>query len=106
LPTQVTRESYRTALLPNYPNPFNPETWIPFTLENESEVTVHIYDVKGARIRTLSLGRREPGEHASRAASAYWDGRNEQGEATASGVYVIELQAGDTRIVRRMTVAK
>jgi hypothetical protein len=106
LPTQVTRESYRTALLPNYPNPFNPETWIPFTLESESEVTVHIYDVKGARIRTLSLGRREPGEHASRAASAYWDGRNEQGEATASGVYVIELQAGDTRIVRRMTVAK
>ena len=106
LPTRLAREAYRTALLPNYPNPFNPETWIPFTLKSESEVTVHVYDVKGARIRTLALGRREPGEHASREAAAYWDGRNERGEAAASGVYFIELQAGDTHIVRRMTVSK
>ena len=106
LPVQTAGETYRTALLPNFPNPFNPETWIPFALESASEVTVDIYDARGERVRTLDLGRREAGEYASRDEAAYWDGRNERGEAAASGVYFVELRAGDTRVVRRAVIAR
>ncbi|MBT5710804.1 hypothetical protein HOI71_07165, partial [Candidatus Poribacteria bacterium] len=106
LPMQTARETYRTELFPNYPNPFNPETWIPFALESGSDVTIDIYDVQGERVRTLNLGRRAAGAYASRDEAAYWDGRNERGEAAASGVYFVELRAGTTRVVRRMTIAK
>jgi hypothetical protein len=106
LSPRVATGAYRTALLPNFPNPFNPETWIPFSLAAESDVTVRIYDTTGARIRTLVLGKRPAGEHAKRGDAAYWDGRNERGESAASGVYFVELRAGDTRVVRRMTISK
>ncbi len=106
LSPRVANGAYRTALLPNFPNPFNPETWIPFSLEAESDVTVRIYDTTGARVRTLHLGKRAAGEYAKRGDAAYWDGRNERGESAASGVYFVELRAGDTRVVRRMAISK
>ena len=95
-----------TALLANYPNPFNPETWIPFDLSEASEATVRVYDTRGALVRRLDLGRREPGAYRGRSDAAYWDGRNEVGERVTSGVYAYELRAGGHREMRRMIVRK
>ena len=95
-----------TRLMPNYPNPFNPETWIPFELTQAAEVTVRIYGQDGSVVRTLDLGRRAEGYHTGVADAAYWDGRNESGEPVASGSYVYELQAGDFRAMRRMVIMK
>ena len=95
-----------TALLANYPNPFNPETWIPYQLANPAEVTVTIYAANGAVVRTLDLGHRRAGSYASRHRAAYWDGRNAQGEPVASGVYFYTLQAGDFIATKKMVIRK
>ena len=95
-----------TALLANYPNPFNPETWIPYQLANPAEVTVTIYAANGAVVRTLDFGHRRAGSYASRHRAAYWDGRNAQGEPVASGVYFYTLTAGDFSATRKMVIRK
>ena len=95
-----------SALLPNYPNPFNPETWIPYQLANPAEVTVTIYAANGAVVRMLDLGHRRAGSYASRSRAAYWDGRNAQGEPVASGVYFYTLTAGDFAATRKMLILK
>ncbi|MBT5709977.1 hypothetical protein HOI71_02955, partial [Candidatus Poribacteria bacterium] len=105
-PVALAQSAFATDLLPNYPNPFNPETWIPFTLSADSAVTVRIYGVDGAPIRVLDLGFVESGDHRRREAAAYWDGRNDLGERVASGVYFYELEAGDYREMRRLVVLK
>ncbi len=86
-----------TALLPNYPNPFNPETWIPYHLAKDAEVTLHIYAVNGQLVRTLTLGYQAVGMYQSRSRAAYWDGRNALGEPVASGVYFYTLSTESTR---------
>ena len=95
-----------TALLPNYPNPFNPETWIPYHLANEAKVAITIYDAKGALVRRLALGNQAAGYYAERGKAAYWDGRNEDGEPVASGIYMYQFQAGDYAASRRMVIVK
>jgi Tol biopolymer transport system component len=95
-----------TRLLPNYPNPFNPETWIPFELREASEVSITVYDARGSVVRTLHLGARLSGFHVGRADAAYWDGRNYLGEPVSSGVYAYELRAGTHRTTRRLVVAR
>ena len=95
-----------TRLLPNYPNPFNPETWIPFELTRAADVTVRIYGQNGSIVRTLALGPRPDGYYTGSADAAYWDGRNESGEPVASGAYLYELQADDYRAMRRMVILK
>ena len=95
-----------TVLLANYPNPFNPETWIPYQLANPAEVTVTIYAANGAVVRTLDLGHQRAGSYASRHRAAYWDGRNEIGEQVASGVYFYTLSAGDFAATRKMLILK
>ena len=95
-----------TALLPNYPNPFNPETWIPYQLAKPAEVTVTIYAANGAAVRTLALGHQRAGSYESRSHAAYWDGRNEIAERVASGVYFYTLQAGDFVATRKMLILK
>jgi len=95
-----------TKLLPNYPNPFNPETWIPYELSQPTKVTIRIFDAQGRLVRTLSLGHQPAGYYLDKARAAYWDGRNEVGEPIASGAYFYELQAGSFRAVRRMVVLK
>ena len=95
-----------TQLLPNYPNPFNPETWIPFTLSEASDVEVTIYDTKGHPVRQLSLGHLPPGRYSQKGRAVYWDGRNDVGEQTVSGVYFVELKARAYRQVRRMVMLK
>ena len=96
----------RTELLQNYPNPFNPETWIPYKLSEAGDVMIRIYDLSGRLIRTFDLGHKEPGFYVGRGRAVYWDGRNDGGERVSSGVYVVELQAGDFRAVRRMMLVK
>ena len=95
-----------TGLLPNYPNPFNPETWIPYQLAQPSEVTLTIYAVDGTMVRTLALGHQPMGIYQDKSRAAYWDGRNEVGESVASGVYFYTLTAGDFTTTRKMLIRK
>ena len=95
-----------TALLPNYPNPFNPETWIPYQLSEPAEVTLRIYTVNGLLVRTLALGHTPAGIYQSRSRAAYWDGKNDVGEPVASGVYFFTLTAGDFTATRKMLIRK
>ena len=96
----------RTQLLANYPNPFNPETWIPYQLAAAAHVTVTIYDMNGQVVRTLALGHQAAGIYQSRSRAAYWDGRNAFGEPVASGLYFYTLTAGDFTATRKMLIRK
>ncbi len=96
----------KTALLPNYPNPFNPETWIPYRLAHTADVQIIIYDAMGASVRQLALGVQSPGIYTDRSKAAYWDGRNESDEAVASGVYFYQLRAGEYSATKRMVILK
>ena len=95
-----------TALLPNYPNPFNPETWIPYQLAKATDVTVTIYDVRGGVVRRLALGHRSAGFYQSRGRAAHWDGRNALGEKVASGLYFYTFTAGDFNATGKMLIRK
>ncbi|MDE0297677.1 MAG: leucine-rich repeat domain-containing protein [Candidatus Poribacteria bacterium] len=95
-----------TALLPNYPNPFNPETWIPYQLSEDANVTLTIYDAKGVVLRRLELGHRLAGYYADRGRAAYWNGCNDFGEKVASGVYFYHQPAGNYSAVRKMLISK
>ncbi len=95
-----------TVLLPNYPNPFNPETWIPYHLANDSEVAITIYDVNGMLVRQLNLGHQQAGFYAEKGRAAYWDGRSMRGESVASGTYFYQLHASDFSAMRRMVIIK
>ena len=104
----------RTELLANYPNPFNPETWIPYHLAHDADVTLTIYDIEGAKVRQLDLGHQLAGYYTDRTKAAYWDGRNAFGESVASGVYFYHLQVSSSRFIgtgnysatRRMVIVK
>ena len=96
----------KTVLLSNYPNPFNPETWIPYHLAADADVTVTIYNLQGRLVRQLDLGLQEAGYYVDKSRAAYWDGANEDGESVASGVYFYKLDAGDFTTSKRMVVAK
>ena len=99
LPTQ-------TQLLANYPNPFNPETWIPFQLAQDSIVTAKIYDVTGKQIRIIELGYVPAGNYVESNRAIYWDGRTENGEHVSSGTYFYQIQAGDYTETRQMVILK
>ena len=96
----------KTVLLANYPNPFNPETWIPYHLAVPTKVTLHIFAVSGALVRMLDLGHQPAGVYQQRTRAAYWDGRNQLGEPVASGVYFYRLTAGDFTATRKMLIRK
>ena len=95
-----------TQLLANYPNPFNPETWIPFELSQDAEVTFTIYDVQGQRIRQLQLGQVAAGRYVTADQAAYWDGKSETGEVVSSGTYFYQIEAGDYTETRKMVILK
>ena len=95
-----------TALLHNYPNPFNPETWIPYQLAHAADVTLTIYDMNGQVVRRLALGHQAAGMYRSRSRAVYWDGRNHLGESVASGLYFYTLTAGEFSATRRMLILK
>jgi len=96
----------KSLLLQNFPNPFNPETWIPYQLKEDSEVKISIYNASGQLIRALNLGHKPAGLYTSQSRSAYWDGRNDAGERVSSGVYFYQLSAGDYHSVKKMVIVK
>ena len=107
LTAQITVTAIReNALLANFPNPFNPETWIPYQLAKPTEVTITIYAVNGQVVRTLALGHQLAGMYESRSRAAHWDGKNEFGESVASGLYFYTLTAGDFSATRKMLIRK
>ena len=95
-----------TVLLPNYPNPFNPETWIPYQLAEPAEVKVTVYSADGRLVRTLALGHQPAGIYQDRSRAAYWDGKNTLDELAASGLYFYTLTAGDFTATRKMLILK
>jgi len=102
-------QSKQTQLLPNYPNPFNPETWIPFQLadtDQDKPVAIIIYDVVGNLIRTIEMGRLKAGRYLHPGRSAYWDGSADSGELVSSGLYFYSLQVGDYYQTRQMVILK
>lgn len=95
-----------TALLANYPNPFNPETWIPYQLAKPADVSIAIYAIDGKLVRALDLGHLSVGIYESKSDAAYWDGKNEIGESVASGLYFYTLTAGEFTATRKMFIRK
>ena len=95
-----------TELLVNYPNPFNPETWIPYRLAEDAFVTLTIYDSGGHVVRILNVGHRIASAYESRSKTVHWDGRNNLGEQVASGVYFYTLTAGDFSATHKMLILK
>ena len=102
----AARNVKETKLLPNYPNPFNPDTWIPYQLSEESTVTVKIYDVTGSLVRTIQVGYKPMGYYLTRERAVYWNGRNENGEPVSSGVYFYTLSTDTYTQTRRMVIVK
>ena len=96
----------RTSLMQNFPNPFNPETWIPYYLAQAASVTVRIYNIKGELIRSINVGKQAAGAYINRQRAAYWDGKDDTGQSVASGVYFYQLLADDFSETRRMVVMK
>jgi hypothetical protein len=96
----------KDALLANYPNPFNPDTWIPYQLASAAEVKIKIYNIAGQLVRELDLGHKAAGFYINKDKAAYWDGRNGEGKEIASGVYFYVIEAGKLRAVRKMVLAK
>ena len=96
----------KTQLLANYPNPFNPETWIPYELATDTNVQITIYDAQGVSIRTLSLGHQSAGYYTGRDRAAYWDGRNAFGEQVASGLYFYQFETDTMSLMRKMVILK
>ena len=95
-----------TELLRNYPNPFNPETWIPYHLSEDADVKLTIYDVNGALVRDIDVGHQAAAKYDTRSKAIYWDGRNQSGEQVASGIYFYSLNAGDFSATRKMVILK
>ena len=107
LPTLVAYEiPAETALLPNYPNPFNPETWIPYRLAEDAFVTLTIYDTTGEVVRRIDVGYKPAAAYETRTKTIYWNGCNEFGEQVGSGVYFYHLSAGDYSATRKMLILK
>jgi protocatechuate 3,4-dioxygenase beta subunit len=94
------------VLLDNFPNPFNPETWIPYAIKDAVDVNIMIHDVSGRLVKTLSLGYRNPGYYTNKDKAAYWDGRNEAGEQVSSGLYFYTIKAGEYTATRKMLMLK
>ncbi len=95
-----------TILAQNFPNPFNPETWIPYQLSRDSNVMIQIFDVSGHSVRTLNLGHKSIGSYMTSSTAAYWDGKNGTGEPVSSGIYFYTLQTENFSATRRMVILK
>jgi hypothetical protein len=113
IPTKILQRNMEALIIPkdnqilaNYPNPFNPDTWIPYQLAKSSDVTIRIYNVSGQLVRMLVLGHKDAGLYYSRERAAHWDGKNAAGEKVASGVYFYHLRAGDFQATRKLLVTK
>ena len=102
----ATARPEKTQLLANFPNPFNPETWIPYELATDTDVRITIYNSNGVVVQTLQLGHQSAGYYTDRDRAAYWDGRNALGEQVASGVYFYQLETDELSLMRKMVILK
>ena len=102
----ATARPEKTQLFANYPNPFNPETWIPYELATDTDVRITIYNTQGVVIRTLQFGHQSAGYYTGRDRAAYWDGRNSVGEQVASGLYFYQLETDEMSLMRKMVILK
>jgi hypothetical protein len=96
----------QSLLLPNYPNPFNPKTWIPYQLASQARVTLYLYDAKGSLVRTIELGQRKAGYYINKQRAIHWDGKNTASESVASGVYFITLKTDSFSVTRKIVLIK
>ena len=96
----------KNKLLVNYPNPFNPDTWIPFQISTGSKIILTIYNLQGQIIRQINLGFKPAGFYVRKDRAIYWDGRSQNGEQVASGIYVYQLQAGTFSESRKLVLIK
>ena len=96
----------RTALFQNFPNPFNPETWLPYQLGRKSNVTLRIDNTRGQLVRRLDVGLQPAGSYQNKETAAYWDGQDQLGQPVSSGLYFYTLTAGTSQITRRMLILK
>ena len=96
----------RTALFQNFPNPFNPETWLPYQLGRKSDVAFHIFNTRGQLVRRLDVGTQSAGSYQNKETAAYWDGQDQLGQTVSSGLYFYTLTAGTSQITRRMLILK
>lgn len=105
-PLQDAAYVLRTRLLQNYPDPFNPETWIPYELAKDTDVGITIYDSHGHLVRQIDVGHKVKGQYIVKAKAVYWDGKDDNGQAVASGLYFYTLNAGQVSDTRRLVVVK
>ena len=105
-PATVVSVPDETDLYPNYPNPFNPETWLPYKLATDTDVWITIYNAQGVVVRVLSLGHQSAGYYIRQSRAAYWDGRNTLGETVASGVFFYQLETDEISSLRKMVILK
>ena len=105
-PLQSAADVLHTRLLQNYPDPFNPETWIPYELADDSEVTITIYDSSGNQVRQINVGKQSKGQYVDKAKAVHWDGKNNNGESVASGVYFYTMTADNFSQTKRLVILK
>lgn len=105
-PLQSAAGVLQTRLLQNYPHPFNPETWIPYELADEANVSISIYSSSGILVKKLEVGQQAPGSYVAASKAAYWDGKDNNGQNVASGVYFYTLRADDFSQTRRLVILK
>ena len=105
-PPDIPAAPMQTRLFQSYPNPFNPDVWIPYELGEDASVSVEIYNISGQLVRTLQVGMKKRGQYISRDKAVYWDGRTQLGERATSGVYFYVLKAGDYASMRKMAILK
>jgi len=92
---------YKFNLSQNYPNPFNPETSVQYELAKASMVYIKVYNTMGQEIKTIVQEMQNPGRH-----TVVWDGTNNWGAKASSGIYLLQMKAGDFTKVRKMTMLK
>ena len=105
-PTRTARAPAHTRLHQSFPNPLNPDTWIPYELAEETPVSIEVYNIAGQLVRTLELGLKSPGRYLTKGSAAHWDGRTESGERASSGVYFYMLKTGLHVDTRKMVILK
>jgi hypothetical protein len=105
-PDLAPADSPDFGALEAFPDPGNPDVWLPYKLGRDVDVTINIYSMNGRLIRTLDLGHQAAGYYVTEDKAAYWDGKNEVGEQVASGIYFYTIQAGDFTATKKMVIAK
>jgi hypothetical protein len=91
----------KTELLAPYPNPFNPQVTIAYTLKEQAEVRIAVFDIRGRRVREINPGLKQAGVHRE-----IWQGKDDRGRKQASGVYFIRLHAGQYEQTHRVMLLK